>query len=139
MVELAAWGFGSHSPVNGSWKTGDHFHAKGWALPQGALAWVLGWRVDSPAQRPEQGTPRIPCSFKPCDTAQAVEVLHGAPSNKHPRFVADNTFALHYDFQMHEDAFVTKTQIHLKEVTKCILSGMYIFYQWLLKVYLLFY
>lgn len=84
VVELAAWGFGHPSPVNGSWKTGAHFHAKGWGLPQGALALVLRWHEDNPAQRPEQGTPQTPGGFRPWDTTEAAEVSDGG-SKKHSR------------------------------------------------------
>lgn len=97
VVELAAWGFGHPSPVNGSWKTGAHFHAKGWGLLQGALALVLRWHEDNPAQRPEQGTPRPLVASGPGTQQRQRRFRMEAPRSI-PGRLADNTFALHYDF-----------------------------------------
>lgn len=69
VVELAACWFGCPSPVNSSWKTRAHFHAKRWALPQGAQALVLGWRGDSLAEA-RAGDPPNPLWFQAPVTQQ---------------------------------------------------------------------
>lgn len=74
VVKLAAWWFGYPSLVNGSWKTRAHFHAKQWALPQGALPWCWGGMGTALPRGESRRSPRSLVVSGPCDTAEAVEV-----------------------------------------------------------------
>lgn len=78
VVELAACWFGCRLPVNSSWKTRAQFHAKRWALPQGARALVLGWCGDSLAEARAGDPPKSLVVSGSCDTAEAVEVCMDA-------------------------------------------------------------
>lgn len=83
VVELAAWGSATPPQSTVPGRQGPISLQRMGSAP-GSTSLGSEMAADNPAQRPEQGTPKTPCGFRPCDTTEAVEGLHGG-SNKHPR------------------------------------------------------
>lgn len=132
VVELAAGGFSCPHPGQRFLEDKGPFPRKSTGSAPGSLSLGSGMDADSPAQRLEQGVPKIPV---------ASGLWHSGGNGGFARRFRYTSKACWpatcwpctTTFQMHEDAFATRIRIHLR-VTKFILPGIHFFYQWLVKI-----